>query len=729
MGTENSETIVGIDAVPVQRKPLSPAFRMAVLTGALESVRLHLLARNDVDAADEKGRSALILAASKGHLEVCRLLLEAGARPTLKDNEGNDALSAALLRGRTDIVALLHGTGTRSVADLQGDSGEEFKPDRSKADREDHATSNGVNVTPAERLDAADTPDEDRTFDLSGWHEDLESSPPPDDPKCADEAGVLQDVLSRHIPIDTNENWDDIEIELPELDYLAQRRVRLTSDARLALRSVVVEALRDGRIRADRISEALPEDEGIGDADRAEIEAGLHLVLGDLGAVIDGEFAAPDPVIGADDDDDERFGEAGTDAINFIGRRLSNDTDPFTLYTKSLPSVRLTRDQETSLGTVIREGRLEVLAAIAASPSAVSKLLSDSEAALKGELPARAILDAPGTDASREDTPADEVRRDEDVVPDEAAQEAVAVLLPMEAVAHLTAIAGLCRQGNTDQDGLTQRLFAAKLSPGYFAELQEVASQDAFAGNAKDRINAAHARAENAKKQLVEANLKLVIWVAKKHGGLPILDRIQEGNIGLMRAADRFDPRMGAKFSTYAVWWIRQGIMRAAADTGRTIRIPVHVNENLRKIAKARIEAQYESDGEPSADRIAVLAGLPPDRVRKLMGAPQDVISMDSEPEVADGIGEMADEERRSPELVLITSGMQALVRKQLDCLEPREERVIRHRFGIGCDDQTLEEVGQMYGVTRERIRQIEAKALKKLAHPGRVKRLQDEVR
>jgi RNA polymerase primary sigma factor len=348
-------------------------------------------------------------------------------------------------------------------------------------------------------------------FDFSGWQEDIESPPPPDDPTCADEAGVLQAVLSRHVPIDTDENWDDVEIDLPDLDHLARRRVRLTDDTRQALRSLVIEALRDGRVRADRIGDVLPEEEGLGDDERAEIEAGLHLVLSDLGTVIDDDFLAPDTIVEADEDDDEWFGEIATDAVNLIGRRLSNDADPFALYAKALPSTRLTRGDETALGMAVQEGRLEVLAAIAASPSAVSRLLRDSEATLNGELPTRAMLDSPSGDASGEDTSSDEVAEDEEGVPQEAAQETASVHLPAEVAANLTAIAGHCRRTEIDRAGLAQRLFAAGLSLQYLAELQDIASQDVSAGNAAKQIRAGHAKAENAKKRLVVANLRLVV--------------------------------------------------------------------------------------------------------------------------------------------------------------------------------------------------------------------------
>jgi hypothetical protein len=335
--TDISNDIVGSEVVATQCKPLSPAFRMAAMIGGLESVRLHLRAGSDVDAVDEKGRSALILAASKGHFEICRLLLEAGADPALKDSGGKDALAAAFSRGRTEIAELLRSAKSRNGSGVKETREQEFSRDASGIDPDINATRTVANTLKdhrarADELDANAKkdasgnailppawPEGEEAFDLSVWQEEAESPPPPDDPTCADAAGVLQNAMSRHVPIDTDETWDDVEIDLPELAHLGLRRIKLTGDAWQKLRTFVLEALRDGRVRADRVVDVVPEGEGIGDPERAEIEAALQLVLGELAAVVDDDLLAPDEVIEADENDEERFGEAATDALNFIG--------------------------------------------------------------------------------------------------------------------------------------------------------------------------------------------------------------------------------------------------------------------------------------------------------------------------------------------------------------------------------------------------------------------------
>jgi len=292
------------------------------------------------------------------------------------------------------------------------------------------------------------------------------------------------------------------------------------------------------------------------------------------------------------------------------------------------------------------------------------------------------------------------------------------------------------RKTSCSEEALSEikKIYQAARSRIRLLETEEALVSAEEIKDAVKHLDVAEEKVKRGKAELVEANLRLVVSIAKKYTnrGLQFLDLIQEGNIGLMKAVDKFEYKRGYKFSTYATWWIRQAITRAIADQARTIRIPVHMIETINKLIRTSRHLVQKLGREPTPEEIAERMDLPLDKVRKILKIAREPISLETPigEEEDSHLGDFIEDKKAvSPLEAAIRYDLQRQINSALETLTPREEKVLRKRFGIGeATDHTLEEVGQDFEVTRERIRQIEAKALRKLRHPSRSKKLRSFV-
>jgi RNA polymerase primary sigma factor len=705
-----------------------------------------------------------MISAARNSAVICRLLLAAGADADLLDPGGRSARDIAQAAGSHEAAEVIdaactretprpHGFSQREPSSIVAGKEEATIKDRARLRQSSpfpqvdsacatHAHS-GVESEPSNQADSIE-------FDLTGWAVDEDGPAPTGNPTVFIAALEIQSAITAHHPIDTSVEWDDIEGFLPERATPIPHSN--DAEAREQLRGILLRAFREGSVPLAAIEELT---HGDGDTPNFEATALLEMIINDLGAETDERIELQTPqisfevYISPEETPDET--EAIDEALALVDEFSSRRNDPLRIYLREIQYEPLLSAQaEVDLGKGMEDSVEKALDALILWQAGMAAVLASAKQVSLGARPLRwmssgRLADLPDVDSDGSagvDIDFDahpnlsaEVGSDDDVADFTSSLEfkqTTDELAAFRANAEILSTLWVNTSQHQVKGGACRKALASLgLSRGFLVALANL-DVDTDSEAARVYISAMKAY-QVARDRMTVANLKLVNSIAKKYpfSRQPIDDLLQEGNIGVMKAVDRFDWRRGFKFSTYATWWIRQNIGRFVADKSKTIRLPVHVYEKTQRIAQETRAYELAYAREPTVEEIADLVGLPPEKIDALRLASTDPLSIHDIDRLDDQIS--ADTKDRcvvdDPGSIVDVSYRIRVVDRLLSILNDREAMVIRMRFGIDVHDpMTLEEIGGRLNVTRERIRQIEAKALTKLQQPWRLAQLYREL-
>ena len=684
-------------------KRLHPLLRLAVVSGVETAVELHIRRGDEIDARDGSGATPLILAASRSKAAVVRLLLEAGANPTLVDPDGMDAMAHAKASGCPETITMLTAALVRAsisehiASDVTPlsifEPTVEIEPP-AEMPRVDECANE---ASSSEVLSLDDVP-LDTSFD-DAWEAEEEPVAPEEDASVIQGAIRLQATISEHEPVDRDEEWSDVDLLLPERATPLARE-----DGDGAIRSLLLAALREGMVSEGDLAEVCSNIDGTRDEAAEKL---LAIVAGELGATVVEWTGMEGAFHGEQSIEEERL---LSEATEFAEDLASGHNDPFRIYSRDIRGKLLEAREEIALGREMEEAGRDAMAALARWPEGLAMLFDAADRVARAEAGADSFSSGP-----------EPLSDDKPIAPAELPdQEEEGEGLDEEALSFVSAVTAI-REARGNVQHVAEALNEIRLTRRFLFDLAEQAERNTPGADFAEALK----RQSTARERMILSNLRLALSVAKKYrwSGLPFDDLVQEANIGLMKAVERYDWRRGFRFSTYATWWIRQRVTRSIADAAKVVRAPVHVQETARKVIRDREAVERQLGRLESEIETARRINSSLSRTWLLLSMFDDADSLDEiDPETGlPKVDLLLAPEATDPAAAAERAFLRSTLLGMLDEIDKRSRDVLVLRFGLGGEDaMTLEEVGQHFGVTRERIRQIESKAMRKLSHQNR---------